>query len=234
MKRNHLRRSPLQTPINSPEFMRTFTFDRAPLPSDYRSFKISDLWIHRSPEEIPKYGYYVLVDKPNKSAVWINLGATEEGSIHEITGDLGDPVIPDSSSNVNIVSGSDGVVFTGSDNTLTLTVDGAEGDIMTLTCDTGDPVTADSNGNINVIGSGGVTTFGSLNTITISHGVITWNEITDESKDMELNNGYISNNSNLVTLTLPVNSSIGDFIMVDGKGAGGWKIAQNAGQTVHF
>jgi len=241
------------------------------------------LWIHRNPGGSPEYGYYVLVNTPNKSAFWIHLGAGIEGAIHEITGDAGIPVIPDSLSSVNIVSGSDGAVFTGSSNTLTLTVDGAKGDIETLTGnvgdpvvsddngnidivgidgvsvsgldntltisveggqgdvesltpDVGDPVVADDNGNIDIVGGSGVTTVGTLNTLTININIsdIPWTEVNTETQIMEINNGYIANNSNLVTLTLPSSSSVGDIIKIDGKGSGGWLIAQNAGQTVHF
>jgi len=35
-------------------------------------------------------------------------------------------------------------------------------------------------------------------------------------------------------LTLPATAIFGAVIQVAGKGAGGWKIAQNAGQTIHF
>ena len=45
---------------------------------------------------------------------------------------------------------------------------------------------------------------------------------------------YIANNAGLVTLTLPSDIMQGETIEVIGKGAGGWKIAQNAGQTIHF
>lgn len=61
-----------------------------------------------------------------------------------------------------------------------------------------------------------------------------WNEIVVTSANMTGNNGYIANNAALVTLTLPVTSSVGQIIEVIGKGAGGWQIAQNAGQSITF
>ena len=51
---------------------------------------------------------------------------------------------------------------------------------------------------------------------------------------MAINNGYIANNAALVTATLPSTSAVGDLVWIVGKGAGGWQIAQNAGQTIHF
>lgn len=61
-----------------------------------------------------------------------------------------------------------------------------------------------------------------------------WNEITTSSQQMQAANGYIANNASRVVLTLPATSSVGDEISVTGKGAGGWIIAQNAGQVIHF
>jgi hypothetical protein len=65
-------------------------------------------------------------------------------------------------------------------------------------------------------------------------GVLTWNEITATSDTMVKDNGYISNNAGLVTLTLPSTCEQGKVVAVQGLGAGGWKIAQNAGQTINF
>ena len=63
---------------------------------------------------------------------------------------------------------------------------------------------------------------------------ITWNEITTTSTTLAVNNGYVLNNASLVTVTLPASFSVGDKIYIVGKGAGGWKIAQNASQLIHF
>jgi len=38
----------------------------------------------------------------------------------------------------------------------------------------------------------------------------------------------------LVTLTLPSTAALGSVIEVVGKGAGAWRIAQNAGEQIHF
>lgn len=59
-------------------------------------------------------------------------------------------------------------------------------------------------------------------------------EVTSTSQTMAVNTGYIANNSALVTATLPSTSAVGDLVWIVGKGLGGWKIAQNAGQTIHF
>jgi len=59
-------------------------------------------------------------------------------------------------------------------------------------------------------------------------------EETTISANLEINKGVIANNVALVTLTLPTTASVGDTLEVVGKGAGGWLIAQNAGQSIHF
>jgi len=51
---------------------------------------------------------------------------------------------------------------------------------------------------------------------------------------MSVENGYIANNAGLVTLTLPSSIVLGERVRVAGKGAGGWEIAQNSGQVIHF
>jgi hypothetical protein len=59
-------------------------------------------------------------------------------------------------------------------------------------------------------------------------------EETGASANLVVNKGVIANRGTLVTLTLPTTAEVGDTIEVAGKGAGLWKIAQNAGQTCHF
>lgn len=63
---------------------------------------------------------------------------------------------------------------------------------------------------------------------------IIWNEVTGTTQSATINNGYIANNAALVTVTLPSTCVLGSIIKVAGKGNGGWKIAQNASQVIHF
>lgn len=65
-------------------------------------------------------------------------------------------------------------------------------------------------------------------------GSLSWTEVTGTSASMAINSGYIANNAGLVTLTLPSTAALGSIVEVSGKGAGGWRIAQNAGQTIYF
>ena len=58
------------------------------------------------------------------------------------------------------------------------------------------------------------------------------NEVNATSDTMIVNNIYITNNGSPVVLTLPAVSAVGSIIIVVGKGSGGWKVAQNAGNII--
>lgn len=61
-----------------------------------------------------------------------------------------------------------------------------------------------------------------------------WIDVTGTTQALKQNTGYTANNGALVTLTLPVKANYGSTIEVVGKGAGGWLIAQNASQMIHY
>lgn len=95
---------------------------------------------------------------------------------------------------------------------------GADPVLATLTAGTGISITNGA-GSITINGSG---------------GGLSWTDVTGTTQAMAVNNGYTANNAGLVTLTLPTTAAYGTTMAVVGKGAGGWKIAQNSGQTIHF
>jgi hypothetical protein len=61
-----------------------------------------------------------------------------------------------------------------------------------------------------------------------------WVEVTGTTQAMENDTQYIANNAALVTLTLPTTAAVGERVGVTGAGEGGWRIAQNADQQIHF
>jgi hypothetical protein len=106
--------------------------------------------------------------------------------------------------------------------------------VATITGNTGGAISPTS-GNVNVVGSGSITVAGSGNTLTISatgSTSFTWNN-NATTQTMSVNNGYIVTAAALQTLTLPATSAVGDVIeVIRPSGAGGWRIAQTAGQQV--
>jgi hypothetical protein len=105
-------------------------------------------------------------------------------------------------------------------------------------------------GNINTAGAFSTTganslifnTTGSTNvtlptsgTLVTSSGVVSITDATSTTVTMVDNapiNVYIADNATLVTLTLPTTIVQGHIFKIVGKGVGGWKVAQNAGQSI--
>jgi len=94
-----------------------------------------------------------------------------------------------------------------------------------------DPVLAAITAGTNISVTNGA---GSITIAATGAGSFTWNDVTGTSASMGSNMGYVADNAGLVTLTLPASATFGATISVLGKGAGGWKIAQNAGQFINF
>lgn len=61
----------------------------------------------------------------------------------------------------------------------------------------------------------------------------TWITITVNTT-AAINTGYIINDPALITVTLPGTAAVGSIIKITGKGAGGWKLDQIAGQSINF
>lgn len=92
--------------------------------------------------------------------------------------------------------------------------------------------------NFNDVTSPVVTSASDLNTQlqamidSMGGGVTAWEVISTDTHQLENNKGYIIDNVNLCTLTLPVASVQGDLILIVGKSANGWKVEQNASQQI--
>lgn len=111
--------------------------------------------------------------------------------------------------------------------------------IDSITTDEGAPaVEPDGNANVEILGGLGisVTGQGPGNTVTISSsgGGFDWTVIQSATDDIEANNGYFADRGAGVTFTLPATASVGDTFIVSTINAGGFIIAQNALQTIHF
>jgi hypothetical protein len=63
---------------------------------------------------------------------------------------------------------------------------------------------------------------------------VTWIEVTSTTAQAQSNRGYLANNTATVVVTLPASPQIGDIVRINGVGTGGWRLAQNAGQSIKF
>lgn len=123
-----------------------------------------------------------------------------------------------------------GIVLGSGTSAVTVTAQPTNGQVL-IGSTGGDPVLA------TIIAGSGITVTNGPGTIEISDSGaagFSWTEVTTTSQAMAVDSGYVMNNASLVTGTLPSTAAFGDVIRVVGKGAGGWKIAQNASQVIHF
>lgn len=74
-------------------------------------------------------------------------------------------------------------------------------------------------------------------TITISStgvGSLIWNDVSGTTQAAVANNGYIISNASQTTVTLPATAAEGSVFAIAGKGAAGWILQMNTGQTCHI
>lgn len=137
------------------------------------------------------------------------------------------------SSSANTVTGlstqNSAILYTNSSGVPALSVSMTNGQLMIGS-------TGASPSPANLSAGTGITITNAANSITVSStgGGSSWTVISGTSQSASPDNGYISNNAGLVTLTLPSTASVGTVVRLVGLGAGGWKIAQNAGQNIQI
>lgn len=80
------------------------------------------------------------------------------------------------------------------------------------------------------------TTFNAGNLVISATGLagIGWNHVTTTSVTLASNAGYVMDNPALITALLPTVAAFGSIIFIQGLGAGGWTITQNASQSIKF
>lgn len=112
---------------------------------------------------------------------------------------------------------------------------GGSGNVLFLDGNSGGNVGPDVSGIINILGSGGVSVAGNAAThtltITVAGAGVSWNVVTVNTA-MVSSNGYITNSASPIILSLPAIAAVGDTYAISGLGAGGWSVAQQAGQNV--
>jgi len=114
---------------------------------------------------------------------------------------------------------------------------GGQQDLISITTPDS-TVVEPTDGNINFLNGSGITITGSGSDITFtataSPFILQWEVITDATKTIVVNEGYFANRGAGVTFTLPAVSALGDVFYLSAINAGGWILAQNAGQDVRM
>lgn len=75
---------------------------------------------------------------------------------------------------------------------------------------------------------------GSITIASSGVGSLVWNDVSGTSQAAVVNNGYIISNASQTTVTIPATAAEGSVFGVAGKGAAGWILQMNTGQTCHF
>lgn len=75
---------------------------------------------------------------------------------------------------------------------------------------------------------------GSITINATGFASFTYNDVSSTPQAAAVNNGYIISNASATVVNLPATAAEGSVIAVQGKGAGGWTMNANTGQTIHF
>jgi len=75
-------------------------------------------------------------------------------------------------------------------------------------------------------------TFPTSGTLATTANSFVWNDVSGTTQAAAVNNGYICSNASATTVTLPATAAEGSVVSVQGKGAAGWVLAANTGQTI--
>jgi hypothetical protein len=123
---------------------------------------------------------------------------------------------------------------------ITLEFTGAPFDIVrSLSGDTATKVYPDATGDIKILGGTAITVDDSVaGQLTINSTAPTgfvWAQVPGAAQALVAAHGYIANNAGMTVFTLPAAAAIGDTFAVTGMNNDfGWRVAQNAGQTIYF
>lgn len=66
----------------------------------------------------------------------------------------------------------------------------------------------------------------------IPAGGMTWANVAGTTQAAAINTGYVIGNASQTTVTLPATAALGSVVAIQGKGAAGWVLTANAGQTI--
>jgi hypothetical protein len=86
-----------------------------------------------------------------------------------------------------------------------------------------------------VLGAGQVLVgVASADPVATTLNATTWNDVSGTTQAAAANQGYIISNASQTTVTIPATAAEGSTFAIAGKGAAGWIMQMNTGQTCHF
>lgn len=174
-------------------------------PTSADTATIGTLWLYSTPGQLPELYMYT------SPGVWTQLALDDGSSVFDSL-TVNGPTILNGDLTIPVFT-TTGVLVTDADGVITDANASTAGFVLTSNGPSSVPTFQPASG-----GGGGMT----------------WNNVTGTTQALAIGNGYIANNAALVTLTLPATAAIGSVIGIQGAGAGLWKIAQNAGQVIHY
>lgn len=71
-------------------------------------------------------------------------------------------------------------------------------------------------------------------TLATTSQFVTWADVSGTSQSAAVNTSYVISNGSATTVSLPATAALGSIFGVQGKGAGGWILQANTGQTIHL
>lgn len=213
-------------------------FQRRPLVSD-KKYRIGQTALLGKNPTTGREGelWYLARFDERANAIWVLLGTgVAMDEINSITTDDGaPPVIPDISGNINLFGGRGiNVNGNGPGNTIFVAFDG---DVIAEQYNANTGSATPSGGMLNILGTGGITTSGTGNTITImgagGSGGFTWNIVGGTTQLLALGNGYFGANAGTINYTLPTTANIGDSFAISSL-IGTWTLNLNTGQNIRM
>jgi len=166
-------------------------------------------------------------------ASWKKL-SSGNSTIEKLQGNSGGPIAPDSNLVIQVKGDASSINIVGnpSINTLTANVILPSDDNSVLIGNTSSisGVAPGSAGQL--LQCNGSTLPPSW--VTPTQSGLTWNDVTTITQSMLAQNGYLANNAAQIVFTLPSTAPQFSIIAIQGYGAGGWKISQNANQQIIF
>ena len=187
-----------------------------PVPTDYNNYEVGDIWVMNINNGITTPKIWMLAEKLAGVAFWVFIGGIP-GNLIELTPDTGFPVTP-VANNIDLFGIHTQGVFTSQ---------GGPGIIDITVVD----ATVGAQKGVARFDPAFFTAVAGFISLT-GLDAFTWNRVTTNTQAMLPNNGYWNAFAGPSTFTLPAVCPINSIIRVAGVNAGGWVLAQNAGQRI--